>query len=278
MSLAGTRWLIFEARRAEQTATLFRRAGAEPATAAVLREEPVDRESVLAFAQRVERAECDILIAETGVGVRILWNALSAQLGQDAARSLLERPLRVSRSSKPAAAFREIGVPPGVLVPEPNTWREILSTLAPLPGKLVSVLEYGKPDPQLLDGLAAQGRVVDRVSVYRYALPDDLGPLESELRQLIEGQFDGAAFTSSAQVDHVLEAAQRLGLIKEVRRALGEVVIASIGPTTSETLRRAGLPPAFEPSVPKLGIFVRELSGFFSQRTRRRSGRSRPAG
>jgi uroporphyrinogen-III synthase len=38
------------------------------------------------------------------------------------------------------------------------------------------------------------------------------------------------------------------------------MVIASIGPTTSEALRRRELTPDLEPSHPKLGILVEEAA------------------
>ena len=39
-------------------------------------------------------------------------------------------------------------------------------------------------------------------------------------------------------------------------RAANQCVIASIGPTASETLREAGLPPDIEPEHPKMGHLV----------------------
>jgi uroporphyrinogen-III synthase len=38
------------------------------------------------------------------------------------------------------------------------------------------------------------------------------------------------------------------------------MVVASIGPTASERLRHHGLPIDFEPSHPKMGILVKEIS------------------
>ena len=46
----------------------------------------------------------------------------------------------------------------------------------------------------------------------------------------------------------------------EVRRRLSHAVIASIGPTTSEELRRHGLAVDLEASHPKFGLLIRELA------------------
>ena len=47
-----------------------------------------------------------------------------------------------------------------------------------------------------------------------------------------------------------------MGLEDAVRGMACSVVIASIGPTTSETLAELGLPADFEPSHPKMGLLV----------------------
>ena len=45
-----------------------------------------------------------------------------------------------------------------------------------------------------------------------------------------------------------------------LRAALGRVVVASIGPTTSEELRQQQLAPDLEASHPKMGFLVREAA------------------
>ena len=42
----------------------------------------------------------------------------------------LQRVKVVPRGPKPIAVLRELGVTPALTVPEPNTWRELLQTLA----------------------------------------------------------------------------------------------------------------------------------------------------
>ena len=59
-------------------------------------------------------------------------------------------------------------------MPEPNTWRELLAALdeqAPVAGRRVAVQEYGRTNPELLDGLRARGAEVLRVPVYRWDYP-----------------------------------------------------------------------------------------------------------
>jgi uroporphyrinogen-III synthase len=102
--------------------------------------------------------------------------------------------------------------------------------------------------------------VVTRVPVYRWALPEDLGPLEVAIRAIAAGELDVALFTTATQVAHLLQVAGRMGLEPAVRDGLARMVVASIGPTTSEELRAQGLRIDMEPSHPKMGILVREAA------------------
>ena len=64
-------------------------------------------------------------------------------------------------------------------------------------------------------------------------------------------------FTSAQQVEHLLLIAAEEGREADLRRALERsVVVGSVGPTTSETLRDKGLPVDIEPAHPKMGHLV----------------------
>ena len=51
-----------------------------------------------------------------------------------------------------------------------------------------------------------------------------------------------------------------MGLEEDVRHGFARAVVASIGPSTSEELRRHGLSPDMEASHPKIGFLVREAA------------------
>src|SRR4029077_4501365 len=74
------------------------------------------------------------------------------------------------------------------------------------------------------------------------------------------GEIDVAMFTSGNQVFNVLKLAEELGLTDEVRAGFRNLVVASIGPTTSEMLRNENLPVDMEPSHPKMGHLVNEAA------------------
>jgi uroporphyrinogen-III synthase len=161
-------------------------------------------------------------------------------------------------------------------VPEPNTWREILQVLdenpalVPVKGRRIAVQEYGVSNPELLAGLAQRGAEAIAVRVYQWALPDDLGPLEAAVRALIGRHVDVVLFTSSVQLQHLLEIAERMTLRDEVIAALRQTLVASIGPVTSQELRRFGVQEALEPSHPKMGFLVKETAEHWGEMRRQK--------
>jgi len=81
-------------------------------------------------------------------------------------------------------------------------------------------------------------------------------------------------FTTSVQVNHLFIVAAEMGLEDALRHGLGRMVIASIGPTTSERLRERGLAADVEPSHPKMGFLVKEAAGRSPDLLARKRGRA----
>ncbi len=262
----GLRVAIFEARMAGALAEMVARQGGIPVAAPALREIPLeDNPDARSFADGLLAGRFDVVIFETGVGVRLLAESLRERLSGPAWAEALGRTNVVARGPKPAAALRELGAPVDFQVPEPNTWRETLALLdarLPVAGLRVAVQEYGRPVPELTEGLERRGAVVTRVPVYRWALPEDTGPLRAALREIARRRVGAALFTAAQQVEHVLRVAAAEGIEHDVRAALTEhVVVGSIGPTTSAALRAHGLPVDIEPEHPKSGHLVAAVAG-----------------
>jgi uroporphyrinogen-III synthase len=260
-SFGGLRVAIFEARMAGALAELVTKHGGVPVAAPALREVRLeDNPELTAFAESLAAGGFDLVIFETGVGVRYLVESLSGRFSRADWVATLSRTTVVARGPKPAAALRELGISIDLHVPVPNTWKETLALLdaeRPVAGLRVAVQEYGEPIPQLTEGLEARGAIVTRVPVYRWALPVDTGPLRAALAELAARKVDVALFTAARQVEHVLEVARSEGIEDLVRAALmSHTIVGSVGPTTSATLRSHGLPVDVEPEHPKSGHLV----------------------
>jgi uroporphyrinogen-III synthase len=266
-SFDGLTVLSFEARRAHELASLISTYGGRPLLAPALREVPLDSNvEALAFAERLLQDEFDVTIFLTGVGTRLLVASIEPRYSRTAVVTALSRTKVVARGPKPVAALRELQVPIWLIVPEPNTWRDLVDALdrkrdeRPLDGARVAVQEYGVSNDDLLAALRERGAHVTRVPVYQWALPEDLGPLRTSIQQIADGRVDVLMFTTSVQVVHLWQIVQEMGLEATVRERLRESVVASIGPSTSQELRQHGLSPDLEPSHPKIGFLVRETA------------------
>jgi uroporphyrinogen-III synthase len=261
MQFDGLRVLSLESRRSAEIEKLIRARGGDPFVAPSMREIPLQQNpEALAFGARLFAREFDMVILLTGVGSRLLNQILETRFPPGSFVDALRKLAVVVRGSKPAAVMREWNVPVAVTVPEPNTWREILAATAGRSERQIAVQEYGRSSPELLEGLRARGADVTTVPVYQWDLPEDTGPLREAVRRLAENQFDVVLFTTSVQAVYLLRIAAEEGLEDRVRAALHRMVIASVGPTTSETLREHDLPVDFEPSHPKMGFLVNEVS------------------
>jgi uroporphyrinogen-III synthase len=261
MGFGGATVLAFESRRAKEIAELIRINGGEPLVAPALMEAPLeDNATAFQFGDRLYAGEIDMVIFLTGVGTRFLARVLATRDSEERFIEALRSVAVVARGPKPIAVLREWKVPIAVSVPEPNTWRELLAAVELRKEKRVAVQEYGRANPELLDGLAAQGREVLRVPVYQWKLPEDTRPLEQGLTELLAGRVAAALFTTSVQIEHFLEFASERATRDAALEALRRTFIASIGPDSSETLRSCGLEPVMEPSHPKMGLLVREAA------------------
>jgi uroporphyrinogen-III synthase len=261
MPFDGLRVVSFESRRATEIAELIRRQGGAPFVAPSMREAPIEENpEAFAFAERLFRGEFDMMILLTGVGTRALDKVLASRYPPHAFAEALRKLTVVARGPKPLAVLREMQVPVAVTVPEPNTWRELLAATASRTERRIAVQEYGKSNPELLDGLRKRGAEVTAVRVYQWDLPEDTAPLREAARRIAEGQADVAMFTTSIQLTHLFRIAAEEFLEEAVHNNLRRMVIASIGPTTSEALEEFGIRPDIVPSHPKMGFLVKETA------------------
>ena len=260
--------LVLESRRARELASIVTTYGGQPLVAPSMREVPLESNAeAIAFADALVRNEFDLVILLTGVGTRALVDIVERVRGsRDAFLDALRRTRIAARGPKPVAVLRELQVRPWVAAPEPNTWRELLAALDekasefPVSGARVAVQEYGASNPDLLAGLEARGARVTAVPVYQWTLPADVEPLREGVRALARQAIDVVLFTSATQAVHLLQVAESMGVREAAVDGLRRAFVASIGPTTSDELRRHGIDVAMEPTHPKMGFLVREAA------------------
>ena len=252
----------FESRMAAEITRLIERHGGNPLVTPALREIPLDDNSAaLKFGAQLTTERVDMLILLTGVGTTTLFDLLKTRYPWPSIVAALKQTAIIARGPKPVAALKALDLQPTLTVPEPNTWVDLISTLdeyRPVKRLRVAVQEYGVSNPDLLEALKQRGAEVFQVPIYRWALPEDLGPLRQALDDVNDGKVSVLLITNAAQVDHVMQMLEKDGKVEPFREALKKMVVASIGPTASERLRHYDLPIDLEPSHPKMGTLVKE--------------------
>ena len=264
MAFNGMTIAAFETRMAKELARLIERHGGQPLVTAALREISLeDNSATQEFGVRLMNGCVDLLILMTGVGTTTIFDLLKTRYPWSSIVAALEGTVVIARGPKPVAALKAAGLQATLTVPEPNTWHDMMRTLdahRPVKGLRVALQEYGVSNPDLVNALEQRGAEVFPVPIYKWALPEDLAPIRHALDEIMAGRVQVVLITNAAQVDHVMQVLEQDGKVEPFRAALQKIMVASIGPTASERLRHHSWPVDFEPSHPKMGVLVKELS------------------
>ncbi len=265
IDFGGVEVVAFESRRAKEMATLIERCGGVPRVAPSMREVPLEENpAAFAFAEQLFAGRFAAIIFTTGVGTRTLFTVLETRYAREEIVRAISKLTVVARGPKPVKVLREFQVPITIVIPEPNTWRQILQELDKRPagfaleGNRVAVQEYGVSNDALIAELRKRGAEVTQVPVCRWQLPEDIGPLQQAVESIVVGRARVVLFTNAAQVDHVMQIAAKNGLQERLLESLAGCVVCSIGPTCSEALGLHGIQVDLEPEHGKMGALVRE--------------------
>ena len=113
--------------------------------------------------------------------------------------------------------------------------------------------------------LTDAGAGVTIAPVYRNVPPS--GPREELRDRLLEGSIDAVTFTSSSTVTNFLAMIDAAN-DDELRRLLGNVTIAAIGPITAETIRKHGLSVDIQPERYTISDMVRAIAAHYRNTAR----------
>lgn len=259
-TFSGLRVASFESRNAAEMQRLIERSGGKAFVSPSMREVPVaENRDAIDFANRLITGQIDVVIFMTGIGVRHLLAAIERHVNRARFLAAISDIVSIARGPKPAVVLKELGIEPTYRIPEPNTWREIIATVdarLSVAQQTIGLVEYGQPSASLVAGLEARGAHVESVQVYKWDLPEELAPLEENIRAIAATERDVVLFTAGHQAVNVIRVAERLNILAPLQLALQHTVVASIGPTTSETLRELELSVDIEPEHPKMGHLV----------------------
>jgi uroporphyrinogen-III synthase len=164
MPFAGLRVLSLESRRAKEMEALIRREGGDPFVAPSVQERALDDHGeAIRFVERLEADEFDMVIVMTGAGLAFLRDQVVAHSSAARLGAALRRVTIVSRGPKPLPILSELGARAQIVVPEPNTWKEIVDAVAARAERRIAVQEYGRPNLEMNAALEKLGASVTRV-------------------------------------------------------------------------------------------------------------------
>lgn len=259
---------ILESRLGKQLGELVEKRGGRPFHAPALAEIPdVDGAYIARLVEDLEARPAQFAIFQTGVGTSALFKTTDGMGLTDRLLALLAKMTVVVRGPKPTGALRARGVHMDLSAADPFTTAQVLEALqaAPLAGAKVIVQRYGGANPELDEALKARGSQVIEIPTYRWSLPEDTQPLADLIAALERREIDAVTVTNAAQVYNLFEVAEKLGRADALRAALNRTLIASIGPVSSEALKKFGVSVGLEARPPKLGPLISALDAALSR-------------
>lgn len=253
---------ILETRTGEHLGELIARRGGVPMLAPALEEVPdVDPQAVASLVAQWRLNPFKMVIFQTGVGTRALFQATDAAGLSDELLRYLDSSVVVVRGPKPVGELNTRRVRIDIRAATPFTTESVLAAVSDisLHHARVLVQRYGAANQRLREALESRGATVQEIATYRWALPADTQPLNDLLDALAKSSVDAVVFTSAVQIHNLYSVAEKSGRASALAGQLNRVLIASIGPVCSRALREHGVNPSFEADPPKLGPLVAGL-------------------
>lgn len=251
-ALDGLTILVPEARELDLFVAMLEAEGAEALRCPLVQildlDDTADAE---AWIEQLVAGTFEKVIWLTGEGLRRLLVIAERSGRRPAFVDALGRVSTVTRGPKPARALRELGLTPNLAALVPTS-QGVLDVLADedIGGMRIGVQLYpGGGGTPLLTTLRERGAAVFPVTPYRYASQAESAQVADAIRALAVGRIGMIAFTSSPQIERLVEVARETGLETQLAAAFRSVRIAAIGPVVEETLRRYGITDVLRPDT-----------------------------
>lgn len=250
-ALGGMRILVPESRELDLFASMLEAEGAQAFRCPLVHILDLeDTREAEAWVAGLVAGEFQDVIWLTGEGLRRLLGIAERQGSKAAFLDAIKTVRSITRGPKPARALREFGLSSWLAAAAPTS-QGVMDALAAedISGRRIAVQLYpGNGALPLLASLRDRGATVFPVIPYRYGPEAEAPRVVAAIRELYAGRIDMIAFTSSPQVDRLLEVAQEAGLEKELRASLSRMPVAAIGPVVEERLRELGLTSIVRPA------------------------------
>ncbi|PIQ86050.1 MAG: uroporphyrinogen decarboxylase [Candidatus Omnitrophica bacterium CG11_big_fil_rev_8_21_14_0_20_45_26] len=259
--------LTLASRQAETMVRLIERSGHIPISAPVMRPVPLEKNEALhTFVQKFMAGEVDMMIFLTGMGTEVLLDVLKSRYTESEVVSRLNQVTLIARGPKPLHVLKQMGVMAVLMVPDPNTWRDILQVLdenemsISVAGRTVALQEYGNPNFPLIQELEMRQATVFRVPLYQWALPEETQPIKELIQNILTGEAEALLITSSTQIHHLFQVAAEMNVADALTTSLNQMIIGSIGPMSSQAVVSHGVQVSFESTLNTMEDLIHQLN------------------
>lgn len=255
-------------RRAEEQCEMLRRRGARVVHGPAIRTVPLAADArIRAATETLIAAPPDVLIANTGIGIRGWFAAaeswgLGHELGEALARTRI-----LARGPKAAGAILTAGLAVAWRSPT-ETLREAVDETLTTATRSASIAVQldGNVEQHEIDRLRAAGYRVTDVRVYEWHAPSDAAPVARLVDAVCQHQVDAVTFTSAAALKSFVTLADQRDQSLPLRSALnGPVLAMCVGPICAGAAEELGL-RALHPDRPRLGAMVHRLAAELGER------------
>ncbi len=286
MSLRGITVAVTSSRRASELADIVRKFGGIPYIAPTI---GIKNNSQLNsecnhFIETISNERMHFFIFMTGVGVFNLFQNLQKLHKLNTVIEKLRDTIVIARSNKPKMELRKFGIKTN-FVPTINTIDGILNLLKryDIKNKNIGILWHGDSSISFKKKLASLGANVFDFTSYSYSAGleqtnatmlkemgyDYVAPDEEKIKILIEdimkGTVDSITFTSPPAVKEFFEFAKRNNKINSLKEMLNSnVLVVSVGPSTSKMLARFHVLADIIPTTYRMGPMIKELADYIS--------------
>jgi uroporphyrinogen-III synthase len=146
------------------------------------------------------------------------------------------------------------------LIPPKYVAESLAEALTPeVSGKRVLLVRAADARDILPEMLAAAGAMVTAAEAYRNQIPPDSFPALRQLFNSPANYPDAVTFTSASTARNLI------ALLEAARLTLpAEIILVSIGPITSQTLRDLGYAPHVEAAEPTIPALIQTLTAHFT--------------
>jgi uroporphyrinogen-III synthase len=245
----------------------------------------ISMKEVELFINNVINQPVEYFVFMTGLSVHYLFRAASILKLRDELVRGIRRSTVIARGNKPSFILRSLGILTNI-EPGPSTAGGILKVLKSrdIKGKRIAVISNGNGSESFKDELELEGSRIFDLQLYSYSslldktadsILKEMGykqqvkPTIQSTSKLIHDIMNGAVhvitFTSPPSVFELFRVSDMNNNIFGLRSALNEqVIVASVGPSTSEALRQNAIGVDVMPEINKMGPMVKALSDYVS--------------